>query len=365
MNPLTLIYFLLPTLTVLVACSSGSNQASETEEGTPATILLEGPAIVALLPDSLEMERLKKDWGEEAFYTYADDQAWYQDQLETKARLSDLQLISTTNKNLIFTNNQDLNLPVDTSSLTGDWGHYFYYRPGQGLAQMTIDELFDQLETENPTVRQVGIMIQDAPARQMPGFEQPQAFQLTAGQSVFLKEVKQVDSGLQDENAFCYENTWVRIQTEDDREGWVFGKFVGKIEEASDLIDGYSSFQVMLDDEIYNVLLAGNYTIGASVEGEGLTGCEEFYPLVFMRNYYQDLELIRVDGHPSSDYPFARLISDEGAEEKITAAETQGNYIVFHVEALYQEGSASYKLEIKRENGKLAGVVKDYQRAWE
>jgi hypothetical protein len=365
MKPLTLIYVSFLTLVTTAGCSPGSNQAAESQPTGSETLLLEGPAIVAILPDSLQMERLKKEWGEQAFYTYANDQVWYDDQLETKAKLSDIQLVRTTNRNLILTDNQDLHLPVDTSSLTGEWGHYFYYRPEQGLAQMTIDELFEQLETENPTVRQVGLIIEDATARQMPGFEQPQAFQLTAGQSVSLKEVKQIENDQEDENAFCYQNTWVRIQTEDDRAGWIFGKFVGRIEEKSNMIDGYSGFQVMLDDEIYNVLLAGNYTIGAFVEGEGLTGCEEFYPLVFMRNYYQDLELIRIDGHPNSDYPFARLISDEGAEEKITAAETQGDHVLFYVSATYQEGSGSYTLEVRREGGNLVGQIKDYQRGWE
>lgn len=362
MKPITLIYPLLLNLAAFTACSPGNNQDAKTQEDTPEIIQLDGPAIVAMLPDSLKMERLREEWGDEAFYTYADDQIWYEDQLETKAKLNDIRLVRTTSKDVVITNGQDLNQAVDASSLTGNWGRYFYYRPAQGLTQLTLDELFEQLETENPTVRQVGIAIEDAPVRQIPGFDQQQAFQLTAGQTVFLKEVKQVDSGRQDENTFCYEDNWVRIRTDDDREGWVFGKFVGKIEEESDLIDSYSGFQVMLDDEIYNVLVASNYTIGASVEGEGLTGCEEFYPLLFMRNYYQDLELIRVDEHPISNFSFARLLSDEGAEEKITAAETQGDHVLFYVSATYQEGSGSYTLEVRREGGDLIGEIKDFQQ---
>ena len=88
-----------PLLFLLFACQPKQPDPKETlSKLTYDTIQVRNNMIVALIPDSMDYNRLKTKYGETDFYTLADDKIFYENQLTEWATLREIQIFRTKSR---------------------------------------------------------------------------------------------------------------------------------------------------------------------------------------------------------------------------------------------------------------------------
>ncbi len=208
------------------------------------------------------------------------------------------------------------------------------------------------------------IVIEDAEAVKSPDKKGDIVMPITAGQTARLLELRQSKDGNAEEDFDCFQKTFARVQLENGASAWVHGKFIAELNQASDLIENIDGKKLSIGGVEYHLTLAQNYSIGTAYEGE-IIGCEEFYPMVFYQNNYENMQMAELVDSPHSEFPYCNLVSNEGVGEKISAVEQQEDKVVFKIACLFQEGTGSYDLEISRRGDKLVGQVKNFERVWQ
>lgn len=208
------------------------------------------------------------------------------------------------------------------------------------------------------------IIIEDTEAVKTPDKKGDIVMPITAGQTARLLELRQSKDGNAEEDFDCFQKTFARVQFENGASAWVYGKFIAELNQASDLIEKNDGRKLSIGGVDYQLTLAQNYSIGTTYEGE-IIGCEEFYPMVFYQNDYEDMQMAQLIDSPHSEFPYCNLASNEGVGEKISDVEQQEDKVVFKIVCLFQEGTGSYDLEISRRGDKLVGQVKNFERVWQ
>ena len=105
---------------------------------------------------------------------------------------------------------------------------------------------------------------------------------LSSGELVTIIDSTKERFNIGIEEVFCKDFPFIKIKNNKGNLGWVSGQFVFKIIEKQNnipqgLITINSNFS--LNSHKFSLFLGRNFGIGSTDE-DGLTGCEEFYPLI-------------------------------------------------------------------------------------
>jgi hypothetical protein len=84
------------------------------------TILVEKNCVIFLYPDSIEIEEMKKKYGEDDFYTVADDLSWYQGTAGIILDSLKIKQISSDKEYIILKNNKNVCKKYTRKALDGD-----------------------------------------------------------------------------------------------------------------------------------------------------------------------------------------------------------------------------------------------------
>ncbi len=116
------------------------NKIGENDSIKFFTFNIDRKSIIEIAPDSLAIEKLKKEMGEDDFYTIAGDWAYYQAQLGALSDSLNINFISTEKRRVeIRTPNKTVRFDADTASKP--W-NYFYF-DGEKLSRKSIFELLE------------------------------------------------------------------------------------------------------------------------------------------------------------------------------------------------------------------------------
>ncbi len=104
-------------------------------------ITIDRKTVIEIAPDSTAIEKMKKEMGEDNFYTAAGDWMYYQAELAGILDSLNIGFVHTDKRFVeIITPNRRLRFRSDTAS--SPW-NYFYY-DGKNLSRKTIFELLDR-----------------------------------------------------------------------------------------------------------------------------------------------------------------------------------------------------------------------------
>ncbi len=187
---------------------------------------------------------------------------------------------------------------------------------------------------------------------------------LISGQVVSIIDSTKTTFEIGLEDVFCKEFPFIKVKTETGQTGWVSGQFIFKIIEnpkrlKSKLILSKSDFS--FNNRDFALYLGRNFGI-ASVDQEGLTGCEEFYPLIFFDKAKNQYFLVNNINNPNYKDKFCKLISDDSAEEKLVSIIDSVDKLTFKIKCAYIEGSGTYDMKIFLKDGKYYGESFNYKR---
>ncbi len=143
------------------------------------------------------------------------------------------------------------------------------------------------------------------------------------------------------QNEICDQYPFVKIKL-NNKAVWVFGAYVYKISEEA--LPNIASAD-------YELVLCHNFGVGAS-NSEGLTGCDDFSPLLLKKIGTDSYKLLEMNmGHDIEEnfhdnFPYYNLISDEGTGESISHCESTPKGLEVHIEVSHQASGAEYDLSI-------------------
>jgi hypothetical protein len=165
-------------------------------------------------------------------------------------------------------------------------------------------------------------------------------------------------------DSLCNLFPFVKIQNNNGKLGWVSGQFIYKIienpkEYTKSLIRTTTNFS--LNKHQYSLSLGENYGIGASNE-QGLTGCEENYPILIFDKSSGKYFLIENLENPNSKNKFCCLIYNEGIVEELKKIEVSGDTIIFKIGCAYQMGICTYDTNVFFSDKKFYGKSANYTR---
>jgi len=200
--------------------------------------------------------------------------------------------------------------------------------------------------------------------REMPDTRSKSIGYVTTGNFVSILDSTKEKFKIGTEEVFCKEFPFVKVKSDEGISGWVSGQFVFKILEphrskAKDLINTISDFNFCNHE--YQLLLGQNFGKG-SFDEDGITGCEDFYPLILFDRNDKRYFLIENDGNPNSTRKYCVIIDDEGTFEYIKNIKVDADTMQLKIEGTYQEGSFSYKTKIFTNNEEFVGKSFDYIR---
>lgn len=143
------------------------------------------------------------------------------------------------------------------------------------------------------------------------------------------------------QNEICDQYPFVKIKL-NSKVVWIFGAYVYKISEQA--LPNIASAD-------YELVLCHNFGVGAS-NSEGLTGCDDFSPLLLKKIGADSYKLLEMSmGHDIEEnfhdnFPYYNLISDEGTGESISHCESTPKGLDVHIEVSHQASGAEYDLSI-------------------
>ena len=127
-------YKIIIILGFLVSCNRNNKNPHFQE------IKLTEKTVVGIWPDSIEIETLKNEFGEDDFYTVADDIMWYNAKMLEKLDSLDIAYISTDSHLVRILTPKD-QLEINKDTMQNKWS-YFYY-DGNTTTQKDVYDLID------------------------------------------------------------------------------------------------------------------------------------------------------------------------------------------------------------------------------
>ena len=185
---------------------------------------------------------------------------------------------------------------------------------------------------------------------------------LKAGETVSMIDSTTERFPIGTDDLFCKEFPFIKIKSNDGIVGWVSGQFIVRIfdkfdSKSKELMKISSEFK--LNNKLYEIHIGKNFGIG-SVDTEGITGCEDFYPLILFDVYDNKYYLVENLVNPNSKMKFCLLLDDEGTGERIVKIKTNSDTTIFKIEGNYQEGTFKYETKIFLGDGKFLGKSINY-----
>ena len=111
-----------------------------TDKGKIFEIKLSEKTVVGISPDSIQIVEMKKEYGEDDFYTAADDVMWYNGQMLEVIDSLGIKFIHTFKRKVrIITPNDQLEIDNDTSKVK--W-RYIYFN-GKEILEKDVFEIID------------------------------------------------------------------------------------------------------------------------------------------------------------------------------------------------------------------------------
>lgn len=166
-------------------------------------------------------------------------------------------------------------------------------------------------------------------------------------------------------DTFCQSYPMVEVKTEDNRTGWIFGKYVFRILDQYENIPE-SSGAVQWKGVDYRLKACRNFGVGVSDE-DGLTGCDEFYPVVLIDQ--QSARAYPVSLHDaekgSVDFRFWNLGADESGVELIEKISVRDGRLIARVKAYMMEGCRHYSVEVRQNGAQFTAQVANAQRYYD
>jgi hypothetical protein len=106
-------------------------------------ITLSKKTVIGISPDSIEIKKMKEKWGEEDFYTAADDIMWYNGQMLKVIDSLKIDYIHTDKKYIrIITPNKKIEINTDTTKIK--W-RYFYFN-GKEILEKDVFDIINMYE---------------------------------------------------------------------------------------------------------------------------------------------------------------------------------------------------------------------------
>jgi hypothetical protein len=159
----------------------------------------------------------------------------------------------------------------------------------------------------------------------------------------------------------CSKSPWIKIKAPSGKTGWVFGSWILKICSDDRKISGVEKEKVKFQDKDYQLTILNNYTYPIADEN-GLTGCPQIYMIALYTKNFEQVLLFEADWDQSAGNMYCCLSDDDGGTEKIAGIETKENQIILHIEAGYQEDSATYDLILQKNGDRFTGTQENYKR---
>jgi hypothetical protein len=160
----------------------------------------------------------------------------------------------------------------------------------------------------------------------------------------------------------CNMYPMIKVSTKLGKSGWLFGKYVFRI--GSKYEPKYkinSDLEIKFQGETYSIHYGKNYGIG-SFSSEGLTGCEDFYPIILFNKNKQTYYIIKNIKNPITIFPYSILNNDAAVGQEITEAKSTSERIILSVKCTYQEGTGSYDYAIKKIGDEFSGESFNYKQ---
>jgi hypothetical protein len=184
---------------------------------------------------------------------------------------------------------------------------------------------------------------------------------LKPGEWVEILDTTKVKYSIGMAEDFCSLYPMIKVQNKSGKTGWLFGKYVFRIGEKYEpkhMIN--SSEDIKFQNHTYNIHYGKNFGLG-SFSSEGITGCEEFYPIILFNKERQTYHIIKNVKSPITIFPYTILNDDNVVGEEITKVKTTSDRIILSIKCTYQEGGGSYDYAIKKIGDEFSGESYNYQ----
>lgn len=158
----------------------------------------------------------------------------------------------------------------------------------------------------------------------------------------------------------CSMFPFIKIKNKSGKTGWILGKYIfriGKKYEPKYLINYNVEFK--FQNQIYTIHYGKNYGFG-SLSNEGITGCDDYYPIILFNKDKKTYHLIKNYKNPNSTYPYSILIDDNNTSEEIASVKTINDRIILSINCSYQEGGGFYEYSIKKTGDEFTGESFNY-----
>lgn len=163
-------------------------------------------------------------------------------------------------------------------------------------------------------------------------------------------------------DTLCQSYPMVEVRTEDNRTGWIFGQYVFRILDQYENIPETSS-TVQWKGVHYRIKACRNFGMGVSDE-DGLTGCDEFYPVVLIEQ--QSARAYPVSLHDadkgSGDFRFWNLGADVNGVELVENISVRDDRLIVGIKAYMMEGCRHYSVEVRQNGAQFTAQVVNAQR---
>jgi hypothetical protein len=160
----------------------------------------------------------------------------------------------------------------------------------------------------------------------------------------------------------CNTYPMIKVKTKSGKSGWLFGKYVFRIGNKYEPVYKINSdLEIKFQGEIYNIHYGKNYGFG-SFSSEGLTGCEDFYPIILFNKNKQTYHIIKNIKSPVTIFPYSILNNDAAVGEEIIEVKSTSERIILSIKCTFQEGTGSYDYAIKKMGDEFSGESYNYQQ---
>ena len=199
--------------------------------------------------------------------------------------------------------------------------------------------------------------------RKEPSLASPELAKVSTGEKLEILEVAPTLMMLPGQtDTQCYSFPMIRVRTASGQSGWIFGKYVYAF------VENYKGIPAALGTftcgtGTYRLQACRNYGVGAWAEPDGLTGCDELYPVVLIEVSSGRVYPVSFDD-PNKNYmklAYWNLENDEGGYEEIERIQAGADQISIWIKDELMDGCRRFRLDLRLVNGKWSGRIKDVQ----
>jgi hypothetical protein len=161
----------------------------------------------------------------------------------------------------------------------------------------------------------------------------------------------------------CSKFPFVKVKNKLGKTGWISGKYVFKIDRK--YLPKYlnnNNLEFKFQNQMYTIHYGRNFGVGA-LSSEGITGCDDFYPIILYNKDTKLYQLIKNFKNPNSTYLYSILLDDNNTNEEIASVKTINDRIILSINCSYQEGGGFYEYSIKKTGNEFIGESFNYQIA--